>query len=60
MFDGLKRTRRSIKKDRPKKTVELIIAADKYMVERYTKEFIHTFLVAQGSMVSIQITFSSK
>ena len=49
----LRRSRRSTGKERPKKILELMLVADKFMVERYTKELIMPFLKAQGNMVSI-------
>lgn len=36
-----------------------MLAADKFMVERYTKDLIQPFLVAQGSMVGLCNAFDS-
>ncbi|XP_065062790.1 A disintegrin and metalloproteinase with thrombospondin motifs 6-like [Rhopilema esculentum] len=46
------RQRRSIFRNRPEKTIELMLVGDKTMTDYYGKDFLHTYLLAQGNMVA--------
>ena len=47
-----RRGRRSVSKKEPEKTMELMVAADRSAINYHGKEFLHTYLLSIGNIVS--------